>query len=77
VLRRAAILFSISLAVQFGWHARYGNIFVDPELDALVRALFGLIDLVILIEACVHIYREWGRIPSPDRLAAQAATLRT
>jgi uncharacterized membrane protein len=67
------ILFSISLGVQLGWHASYGDIVEGEAADALVRLVFMVADIVILIQAAIRAWREWGRIDAPAGLPGGAA----
>ena len=67
--RWAEILFSISAALQLGWHARYGHIVEGETADAVVRLIFVTADVVMLIQAAIRAWREWGRIDAPAGLA--------
>ena len=62
------IMFSVSLAMQLGWHASLGHIVQGETADALVRLLFMIADIVILIQAAIRAWREWGRIEAPPGL---------
>jgi hypothetical protein len=71
--RWAEILFSISAALQLGWHARYGHIVEGDAADALVRLIFMVANIVMLIQAAIRAWREWGRIDTPAGLPGGAA----
>jgi hypothetical protein len=71
--RWAEILFSISAALQLGWHARYGHIVEGETADALVRLIFVIASIVMLIQAAIRAWREWGRIDAPAGLPGGAA----
>ena len=75
-LRGLSICFLISAAIQLGWHANYGAIFVNPDVDRGARIALQIISGVMMIVAAIEIYREWRRIPAPGKatelsLAAQ------
>ena len=74
-LRGLAICFLVSAAIQLGWHANYGEIFVNPGVDRGARAALQIVSGVMMILAAIEIYREWRRIPAPRKtplsLAAQ------
>jgi hypothetical protein len=75
-VRGLSICFLIAAALQLGWHANYGEIFVDPGVDRSARAALQIINAVMMILAAIEIYREWRRIPAPGKatelsLAAQ------
>ena len=71
--RWAEILFSISAALQLGWHARYGHIVEGDGADALVRLIFMVANIVMVIQAAIRAWREWGRIDTPAGLPGGAA----
>jgi hypothetical protein len=62
------IMFSISAAIQLGWHARYGHIVEGETADAVIRLIFMTADIVMLIQAAIRAWREWGRIDAPAGL---------
>jgi hypothetical protein len=66
--RWTEILFSISAALQLGWHASYGYVVEGKEADAFIRLVFMTADIVMLIQAAVRAWREWGRIDAPAGL---------
>jgi hypothetical protein len=66
--RWAEIMFSISAALQLGWHASYGHIVQGEIADAVVRLVFVIADIVMLIQAAIRAWREWGRIDTPAGL---------
>jgi hypothetical protein len=68
VVRWLEIMFSISLAIQLGWHAHVGHIAVGREADDLVRVVFLIAEISTLVQAGIRAWREWGRIDAPQGL---------
>jgi hypothetical protein len=73
LLRWLEIMFSISLALQLGWHASYGMIVVGKEADNFIRLVFMMADISILLQAAIRAWHEWGRIDAPAGLPGGAA----
>jgi hypothetical protein len=64
--RWARILLTAAIAVQLGWHARYGAIFQDPQTEDLLVPAIAAAAGLILIVCCVEVYREYVRVsPAP------------
>jgi hypothetical protein len=67
VTRWIRIALTASIAVQLGWHARYGAIFQDPRVEELLVPVIAAAAGLILIECCVEVYREYVRVrPAPQ-----------
>jgi hypothetical protein len=64
-----ALLFLISAGTQLGWHARYGQIFVDPAVDTVARTVFEVVGSVLILVGLVQAYREWTRVKLPEMAA--------
>ena len=64
-----AFLFLISAGTQLGWHARYGQVFVDPGADLAARAVFEAVGGVLILVGLVQAYREWTRVKLPELAA--------
>jgi len=64
-----ALLFLISAGTQLGWHARYGEIFVDPQMDTVARTVFELVGGFFILVGLVQAYREWTRVKLPEMAA--------
>ncbi len=67
---RVAYVFSflllISAGTQLGWHARYGQIFVDPAVDMVARRVCEAVGAVLILAGLLQAYREWTRVRLPD-----------
>jgi hypothetical protein len=72
-VRWLEIMFSISLAIQLGWHAYQGGIVVDEQADSLVRLVFVVAEISILIQVGIRAWREWGRVDAPGGVPGGAA----
>jgi len=68
--RWARILLTAAIAVQLGWHARYGAIFQDPRTEAVLVPAIAVAAGVILIACWIEVYREYGRVRPAPQLAA-------
>lgn len=56
-----------SVALQLGWHVRYGNVFTTAQTEASIRPIIWLAATVAVLYAGLQIYREWNRVrPSPS-----------
>jgi hypothetical protein len=65
--RWARILLTAAIAVQLGWHARYGAIFQDPRSEQLLVPAIAVAAGVILVACWIEVYREYGRVrPAPQ-----------
>jgi hypothetical protein len=65
--RWARIALTAAIAVQLGWHARYGAIFQDPRTEELVVPAIAVAAGLILITCWIEVYREYGRVrPAPQ-----------
>jgi hypothetical protein len=64
-----AFLFLISAGTQLGWHARYGQIFVDPQMDIAARTVCELVGALFILVGLVQAYREWTRVELPEMAA--------
>ena len=73
VVRWLEIMFTISLALQLGWHAHVGGMVVEQRADNLARAVCMVAELSILIQAGIRAWREWGRIDPPAGMPSGAA----
>jgi hypothetical protein len=66
-MRWIDIALAVHVAIQLGWHVRYGNIFANPETELSIRPVIWLAATVAILYAGVQIYREWNRVrPSPN-----------
>lgn len=69
-LRWARLAVSGVIGTQLGWHSRYGDIFIDPEIDDLAIVVMGLSSAAIVVACGVAVYREYTRIrPAPAATA--------
>lgn len=58
---------TVSVALQLGWHVRYGNIFTTPETEVSIRPVIWLAAIVAVLYASWQVYREWNRVrPMPN-----------
>lgn len=71
--RWADILLAFSVAVQLGWHVRYGNIFTSTETEVSIRPVVWLAATLALLYAGLQIYREWTRVRPGPTLARPAS----
>jgi hypothetical protein len=68
--RWARIALTAAIAVQLGWHARYGAIFQDPRTEALLVPAVAVAAGLTLIACWIEAYREYGRVrPAPQPAA--------
>jgi len=75
--RWARLLVTASAALQLGWHARYGSVFRDADVDRVGLWVAASAAGVLLVLCGVELYREYTRVdPAPageprgNRLAA-------
>jgi len=64
-----AFLIMISAGIQLGWHARYGQVFVDPDMDIAARTVFEAVGAVLVLVGLIQAYREWTRVKLPEMAA--------
>lgn len=64
------IFFLISIAIQLGWQARTGRIFVSEGMDQLATRALAVGSALLLIDVAFKIYRELARIKAPKMMAA-------
>ncbi|CAN5285108.1 hypothetical protein BH11PSE2_BH11PSE2_12400 [soil metagenome] len=55
------IVILIHMAVQLGWHFKYGQIFVSPKVESGLQPFASALSLELYILAAVKIFFEWGR----------------
>lgn len=64
--RWARITLTCSCGVQLGWHASYGTIFQDAQIDLLLIPAINAAAGVFAIVWVIELYREWSRVrPAP------------
>ena len=69
-LRWARILVTICTATQFGWHAKYGAVFENPDAERAGLWVAAWTAGVLMVLAGVELYREYTRVdpaPEPER----------
>ena len=65
--RWAWIALTASIAVQLGWHARYGAIFQDPRTDQVLIPFVAAAAGLTMIACGIETYREYTRVrPAPQ-----------
>lgn len=65
--RWARIALTASIAVQLGWHARYGAIFQDPRTEELLVPAIAAAAGLIMIASWIEAYHEYTRVrPAPQ-----------
>jgi hypothetical protein len=57
------------VGMQLGWHASYGSLFGDPQVERFAVPTFAWLAGVILIGCGILLYREYNRV----RLAPASA----
>lgn len=65
--RTAEIMLFLLAGTQLGWHASYGDIFANAQADRGARMACQLLGAAFVLTAAYKIYREWGRIPPPQK----------
>jgi hypothetical protein len=61
------IMLFMLAGTQLGWHASYGDIFANAQADRVARMACQLLGAAFELTAVYKIYREWGRIPPPQK----------
>ncbi|HEX2590185.1 MAG TPA: hypothetical protein VHL34_01745 [Rhizomicrobium sp.] len=61
--RIAEIMLFMLAGTQLGWHAAYGNIFINAQAEFGARMACQLLAAGLELTALWKIYFEWGRIP--------------
>lgn len=64
--RTAEIMLFVLAGTQLIWHASYGDIFSNAAAERGARMACQLLGAAFELTAIYKIYREWGRIPSPQ-----------
>jgi hypothetical protein len=64
--RTIEIMLFMLAGTQLGWHASYGDIFANAQADHGARMACQLLGAAFVFTAVYKIYREWGRIPTPQ-----------
>jgi hypothetical protein len=65
--RTVEIILFMLAGTQLGWHASYGDIFANAQADRGARMACQLLGGAFVLTAVYKIYREWGRIPPPQK----------
>lgn len=67
VTRWIDVALAVSIALQLGWHVRYGNIFATAATELSIRPVIWLAATAAILYAAIQVYREWNRVrPTPD-----------
>jgi hypothetical protein len=65
-LRLARIALTFLIATQLGWHARYGSVFQNPDVDSVALWVAASAAAVLMVLAGIESYREYTRVdPAP------------
>jgi hypothetical protein len=65
-IRWARIPLHAAIGAQLGWHARYGDIFQDPQTDHNLTRVFAVASALIWTWAAIELYQEYIRVrPAP------------
>lgn len=65
--RTSEIMLFLLAGTQLGWHASYGDIFANAGADRGARMACQLLGAAFVLTAVYKMYREWGRIPPPQK----------
>ncbi|MEV0715055.1 hypothetical protein [Asanoa sp. NPDC050611] len=68
--RWARIVLILEVAIQLGWHSRYGDVFQVHETNRLLLPWFAIVSAVLVIWTGVLAYRELSRVDPAPRLVA-------
>jgi hypothetical protein len=71
--RTVEIMLFLLAGTQLGWHASYGDIFVNAQAEHSARITFQLLSAAFMLTAVYKIYREWGRIPPAAKIGTAVA----
>ncbi|HVQ94241.1 MAG TPA: hypothetical protein VMU51_24590 [Mycobacteriales bacterium] len=71
--RWARIALTALIGSQLGWHARYGSIFSDPDVDRHLIPVIAAMSGLILAVCGIELYREYNRI-RPAQAPAPVST---
>jgi hypothetical protein len=64
--RWASMAVTSLIGVQLGWHATYGSIFHDPQVDRFAVPVTGGLSGLVLVTFGIMLYREYNRVrPAP------------
>jgi hypothetical protein len=64
--RWASLAVTSLIGVQLGWHASYGSIFHDPQVDRFAVPVTAWLSALVLVTFGIMLYREYNRVrPAP------------